>query len=140
MRFRREGKKEEEMYDYMVFDPYLITYLTEERNQQIFREVQALRLKKQVRRNHKVRGSRLVAFNLGLTAVSKNLDPHGIIRKHESVLGRPQTEDSRRRETRRLQARGRQPVRGEPLLGQALHQDGARGRLAGSEEASGQTY
>jgi hypothetical protein len=54
------------MYDYMVFDPYLITYLTEERNQQIFREVQALRLKKQVRRNHKVRGSRLVAFNLGL--------------------------------------------------------------------------
>src|SRR5215211_977180 len=73
------------------------------------------------------------------TAVSKNFDPRGIIRKHESLLGRPQTEDSRRRETRRLQARDRQPVRGEPLLGQTLHQDGARGRLAGPEEAPGQT-
>jgi hypothetical protein len=65
----------------------------------------------------------------------QNLDPRGIIRKHESLLGRPQTEDfSRRRQTRRLQARDRQPVRGEPLLGQTLHQDGARGRLAGPEE------
>src|SRR5215217_1633731 len=73
------------------------------------------------------------------TAVSKNFEPRGIIRKHESLLGRPQTEDSRRRETRRLQARDRHPVRGEPLLGQTLHQDGARGRLAGPEEAPGQT-
>src|SRR5215211_7958619 len=68
--------------------------------------------------------------NAATTAVSKNLDPHGIIRKHESVLGRPQTEDSRRRETRRVQARDRQPVRGDPLLSQALHQDAARRRLA----------
>ena len=64
------------------------------------------------------------------TVVSKNLDPHGIIRKHESVLGRPQTEDSRRRERRRTQGQGRHPVRGEPLLGQTLRQDGARGRVA----------
>jgi hypothetical protein len=46
----------------MESDPYLIR----ERNQQIFKEVQALRLKKRLRKNHKVRGSRLAAFALRL--------------------------------------------------------------------------
>jgi hypothetical protein len=36
------------MYHYMGFDPYLIR----ERNQQIFREVQTLRLEKLLRKNH----------------------------------------------------------------------------------------
>jgi hypothetical protein len=46
------------MYYHMESDPYLIR----ERNQQIFKEVQALRLEKRLRKNHKVRGSRLAAF------------------------------------------------------------------------------
>ena len=50
------------MYHHMEFDPYLIR----ERNQLLFREVQALRLEKPPRKNHKVRGSRLVALTLRL--------------------------------------------------------------------------
>jgi hypothetical protein len=46
------------MYHHMEFDLYLIR----ERNQQLFRELQALRLEKRLRRNHKVRGSGLVAL------------------------------------------------------------------------------
>jgi hypothetical protein len=46
------------MYHHMEFDPYLIR----ERNQLLFREVQALRLEKRLRKNQKVRGSRLAAF------------------------------------------------------------------------------
>jgi hypothetical protein len=56
------GKEAEEMYHYMEFDPYLIR----EHNQQIFREVQALRLEKRLRKNHKARGSQLIAFVLRL--------------------------------------------------------------------------
>jgi hypothetical protein len=50
------------MYHHMEFDPYLIR----EHNQQIFKEVQALRLEKRLRKNHKVRGSDLMAFALRL--------------------------------------------------------------------------
>jgi len=50
------------MYYHMESDSYLIR----ERNQQLFKEVQALRLKKRLRKNHKVRGSRLAAFALRL--------------------------------------------------------------------------
>ncbi len=46
------------MYHYMEFDPYLIR----ERNQQLFREVQALRLEKRLLKNHKACSSRLAAF------------------------------------------------------------------------------
>jgi len=46
------------MYYHMESDPYLIR----EHNQQLFREVQALRLEKRLLKNHKVRSSRLVAF------------------------------------------------------------------------------
>jgi len=46
----------------MEFDPYLIR----ERNQQIFAEVSKLRLERQVRKYHEVRGSRLVTFALRL--------------------------------------------------------------------------
>lgn len=46
------------MYHYMEFEPYLIR----ERNRQILGEVQALRLEKRLRKNHKVRGSRWAAF------------------------------------------------------------------------------
>src|SRR5215207_3659042 len=59
--------------------------------------------------------------------------------KHESLLGRPQTEDSRRPQARHYQKRGCQPLRGEPILGEALRKDGPQWELAGSEEASGQT-
>ena len=48
------------MYHHMEFDPYLIG----ERNQQLFREVQALHLEKRLRKNCKVRGSRLAAVAL----------------------------------------------------------------------------
>jgi hypothetical protein len=50
------------MYHYMEFDPYLIS----ERNLQIFKEVQALRLERRLRNNHEVRGSRLITFALRL--------------------------------------------------------------------------
>ena len=50
------------MYHYMQFDPYMIR----EHNNQIFSEVRVLRLEKRLRKNHKVGGSRLVAFILGL--------------------------------------------------------------------------
>jgi hypothetical protein len=50
------------MYHHMEFDPYLIR----QHNQQIFKEVQALRLEKRLRQVHKVRGSRLSAFVLRL--------------------------------------------------------------------------
>jgi hypothetical protein len=46
------------MYHHMEFGPYLIR----ERNQQLFKEVQALRLEKRLRKNHKVRGSQLIGF------------------------------------------------------------------------------
>ena len=46
------------MYHYVEIDPYLIR----EHNQQLFREVQALRLEKRLRKNHKVGGSRLAAL------------------------------------------------------------------------------
>ena len=46
------------MYHYMEFDPYLIG----ESNQQIFEQVQTLRLEKRLRKNQKARGSRLAAF------------------------------------------------------------------------------
>ena len=46
------------MYHHMEFDPYLIR----ERNQLLLSEVQALRLEKRLRKNHKVRGSRLAGF------------------------------------------------------------------------------
>jgi hypothetical protein len=46
------------MYHHMEFDPYLIG----ERNQQLLREVQALRLEKRLRKNHKVCGSQLIGF------------------------------------------------------------------------------
>jgi hypothetical protein len=45
------------MYYHMESDPYLIR----ERNQQLFREVQALHFEKRLRKNHKVPGSRLAA-------------------------------------------------------------------------------
>ena len=50
------------MYYHMESDPYLIR----ERNEQIFKEVQALRLEKRLRLHHKGRGSRLAAFALRL--------------------------------------------------------------------------
>jgi hypothetical protein len=50
------------MYHHMEFDPYLIR----ERNQQLFRKVQALCLEKRLRGIHKAHGSRLVAFALRL--------------------------------------------------------------------------
>ena len=50
------------MYHYMEFDPYTIR----ERNQQIFKGMQALRLERQLRKNHEVRASRLVIFALRL--------------------------------------------------------------------------
>jgi hypothetical protein len=46
------------MYYHMESDPYLIR----EHNQQLFREVHALRLEKRLLKNQKVRSSRLVAF------------------------------------------------------------------------------
>lgn len=46
------------MYHHMEFDPYLIR----ECNQQIFKDVQALRLEKRLRKNHKVSSLRLVTF------------------------------------------------------------------------------
>jgi hypothetical protein len=46
------------MYYHMGFDSYLIR----EHNQQLLREVQALRLEKRLLKKHKVRSSRLVAF------------------------------------------------------------------------------
>lgn len=49
------------MYHYMEFDPYLIR----ERNRQIFREVQALRLEERLREN-RMGGSRLFTFSFGL--------------------------------------------------------------------------
>jgi hypothetical protein len=57
-----EEKEEEAMYHYMVLDPYLIR----EHNQQIFSEVQELRLEKRLRKDPGARDSRLVAFGLRL--------------------------------------------------------------------------
>jgi hypothetical protein len=48
------------MHHYMEFDPYLIR----ERNEQIRSGVNSLRLQEQLRKNHKVHGSRLAAFAL----------------------------------------------------------------------------
>jgi len=62
------------MYHYMEFDPYLIR----ERKQQIFKEVQALRLEKRLRKNHEVRGSRLVTFALRLKGTFHPLRRAGI--------------------------------------------------------------
>ena len=57
-----EEKEEEAMYHYMEFDPNLIR----EHNQQIFSEVQVLRLEKRLRKDPGARGSRLVALGLRL--------------------------------------------------------------------------
>ena len=57
------------MYHHMEFDRHLIR----ERNQQIFRVVQALRLDKRLRRNHRMRGLRLVALTLRLKSMSQLL-------------------------------------------------------------------
>lgn len=46
------------MHHYMEVDPYLIG----ERNRQIFKEVQALRLEERLRKDHEGSGSRLAAF------------------------------------------------------------------------------
>ena len=65
------------MNHHMEFDPYLIR----ERNQQIFREVQALRLERRLRKNHKVRSSRLVAFTLRLKSTLHPLRTVGLARR-----------------------------------------------------------
>ena len=62
------------MYHYMEFDPYLIR----ERNLQIFAEVSKLRLERQVRKYHEVRGSRLVTFALRLKSTLHPLRRAGI--------------------------------------------------------------
>jgi hypothetical protein len=46
------------MYHHMEFDPYL----SRECNQQVSKEVQALRLEKRLRKNHKEHTSQLIAF------------------------------------------------------------------------------
>ena len=50
------------MYHYMEFDPYLIR----ESNQQIFEQVQTLRLVKRLRKTHQANDSQLTAFGLRL--------------------------------------------------------------------------
>jgi len=54
----REWKEEEEMNHYMDFDPYLIR----ERNQQVHREVHALRLEERLRDECGSSASRFVAL------------------------------------------------------------------------------
>jgi len=51
-------KEEEEMNHYMDFDPYLI----KERNQQVHREVNSLRLEEQLRKEHGSSDSRFVTL------------------------------------------------------------------------------
>jgi hypothetical protein len=60
---RKEAK---EMYHCMEFDFYPIR----QRNEELRREVSTHRLEKQLRQNHKVRGSRLAAFVLRLKSAS----------------------------------------------------------------------
>jgi hypothetical protein len=70
-------KEDAEMYHHMEFDPYL----TSEHNQLIFREVQALRLEKRLRKNDKVRGSELMAFALRLKSTLHLLRRVGLARR-----------------------------------------------------------
>jgi hypothetical protein len=57
-RVNTERQEEEEMNHYMDFDPYLIR----ERNQQVQRDVHALRLEEQLREERRSSGSRFVSL------------------------------------------------------------------------------
>jgi hypothetical protein len=62
------------MYNHTGFDPYLIG----ERNRQIFEEVRALRLEKQLRKHREGSGSRLATLILRLRGVLHPLRGAGL--------------------------------------------------------------